>query len=127
LKDEKKSQNLITREVKSSEEALEIINHEESAIIITTSEKLQPLNDEKITKLKEILREQQVLALQSSLDGKFFITWKLQELHILQMFDEVKREDLVTLCGFIVQFIADSLSANHAGKCETNSSNIIDC
>jgi hypothetical protein len=116
----------ITREAKSSEEALETIGDEESALIIAISEKLQPLNDEKISKLSEILREQQVIALQSSLDGKFLITWKLKELHILRMFDEVKREDLAALCRFIVQFIAESLSANHAGKCETSSSNIID-
>jgi hypothetical protein len=108
--------NLITRTVPSIVKAIETIKIEKNTAIYRIDEKLASLDGEMLSVLNEFLENQQVVAFHSSIDGKFFVIWKLDELHVLPVLDYINRDDLDELCPFIVEFMVKSLSQKHAGE-----------
>jgi hypothetical protein len=108
------SSDFTTKDVPSKDTASVVIEIETT--IYQIDEQLTPLDRETLAQLKEFLVNLQVVAFQSSIDGKFFVIWKLDELHVLPVLDDIKRDDLDELCRFIVEFMVESLGHNHAGE-----------
>ncbi|KAG5681808.1 hypothetical protein PVAND_011216 [Polypedilum vanderplanki] len=106
----------------SKDEAINKILNDEfkdrKNLIIRIEEELN--QNTNLSKINNALKNQQIIALQSKNDGKFFINWKFQnEIYGLKIFDNL--EDLEELCKFIVEFLSKCLDQNHSGI--TNSAN----
>jgi hypothetical protein len=111
-----KTPNFTIRSISSLNEAIETIKNDKNTAIYQINDKLTSLDGEIFSKLKDFLENQQVVAFQSSIDGKFFVIWKLDELHVLHVLDDIKRDDLDELCRFIVGFMVECLDQNHVGE-----------
>jgi hypothetical protein len=91
---------------------------ERISVIVNVKDKLPRVDDQFMAKVREISARKFVIAFQSASNGKFLVVWKLVEIFILNVLDNMKQVQLFDLCDFIVDFLSGGLNQNHAGECD---------
>ncbi|KAG5668399.1 hypothetical protein PVAND_016339 [Polypedilum vanderplanki] len=108
------SPKIVTTKEETIIDTIEKQQKDQKSLIIQIEEKLN--FNENFIDLGKFLKNDQIIAIQSVNDGKFFINWKFQnEIFGLKIFDDINKEDLEELCKFIVEFLAKCLEQNHSG------------
>ncbi|KAG5667400.1 hypothetical protein PVAND_015381 [Polypedilum vanderplanki] len=123
LIDFKQLANFLIQNVPSRDEAIEIVKNYSNdtnqndpiSIIFKIDEVLKPFDEENLRKFSEIPKKSNVIAFQSTYDGKFCVVWKHNEIFALNVLDDLRYDDLVDLCKFVVKFISKCLKENHSG------------
>lgn len=93
--------------------------------ICTIEESFQSFTSFELQKITQIKTKKFVIAIQSKIDKKFFIVWKLTELYMLKVLDKgLKYEALEILCQFAVEFLEKCLKNNHSGEFSVDNKNL---
>jgi hypothetical protein len=91
---------------------------EQISVVVNVKDKLPRVDDKFRGKIQEISSEKFVIAFQSASNGKFFVVWRLEEIFVLKVLDNMKQKQLFELCDYIVYFLTVNLMENHAGECD---------